>query len=62
MAQAGSYWVCRIKFDIDYQPLLASSAAMVAATLLLILVVGMSASWSIMEHKPVRYLREHADA
>lgn len=62
MAQAGSYWVCRTRLDIDYQPFLASSAAMIAATLLLVLVVGMAASWSIMEHKPVRYLREQADA
>lgn len=62
MAQAGSYWVCRIKLDIDYQPFLAVSSAMIAATLLLVLVVGMTASWSIMEQKPVRILREQADA
>jgi putative ABC transport system permease protein len=62
MAQAGSYWVCRIKLDIDYQPFFAASTAMIAATLLLVLVVGMTASWSIMEQKPVRYLREQADA
>jgi putative ABC transport system permease protein len=62
MAQSGAYWICRIKLDIDYQPFWAAAAAMIAATLLLVLVVGMTASWSIMEQKPVRILREQADA
>ncbi len=62
MAQAGSYWICHTKLDIDYQPFLTASSAMIVATLLLVLVVGMSASWSIMEQKPVLILREQADA
>lgn len=62
MAQAGSYWVCRRQLDIDYRPFLTASSAMIAATLLLVLIAGMAASWSIMEQKPVRILREQADA
>jgi putative ABC transport system permease protein len=62
MAQAGAYWVCRLKLDIDYQPFWAASTAMLAATLLLVLAVGMTASRSIMGQKPVRILREQADA
>ncbi|MFO7712929.1 ABC transporter permease [Desulfosarcina sp.] len=58
MAQAGAYWVCRIKFDIGYQPFFATSLAMVGLTVLLVVGVGMTASRSIMAKKPVTYLRE----
>ena len=61
MSQAGSFWVCRFKLDIEYHPFWSSAVLMIAATLLLVLAAGMSASWSIMEQKPVHYLREQAD-
>lgn len=62
MAQAGAYWICRMRFDISYMPFPGVSALMVAATLLLVMVVGMAASRSIMAKKPVTYLREQSDA
>jgi hypothetical protein len=35
---------------------------MLAATLLLVVVVGLAASKSIMEKRPVTYLKEQVDA
>jgi putative ABC transport system permease protein len=58
MAQAGAYWVCMVKFDIGYRPFLSASLVMVAATVALVVTVGMTASRSIMAKKPVVYLRE----
>lgn len=58
MAQAGAFWVCTVKLDIDYRPFLLPSGGMVAVTLLLVVAVGLAASRSIMEKRPVTYLRE----
>ncbi|MGD9368846.1 MAG: hypothetical protein PVH87_24295 [Desulfobacteraceae bacterium] len=58
MAQAGAFWVCTVKLDMDYRPFLLPSGGMVAVTLLLVVVVGLAASRSIMEKRPVTYLRE----
>jgi putative ABC transport system permease protein len=61
MAQAGAFWVCTVKLNIDYRPFIISSSVMLAATLLLVMVVGLAASKSIMEKRPVTYLREQVD-
>ena len=61
MAQAGAYWICRIKLDIAYQPLVLDSLLMIAATLVLVTAVGLVASRSILEKKPIVYLREQPD-
>jgi putative ABC transport system permease protein len=58
MAQAGAYWVCTVQFNIGYRPFTAVSLSMVAATVALVVAVGMAASRSIMVKKPVAYLRE----
>jgi len=58
LAQAGAWWVCRMKFDIGYQPFAANSFFMVAATVLVVVVAGLAASRSVMAKKPVVYLRE----
>ena len=58
MAHAGAWWVCTNRFDIHYQPFLPASAMMVAATILLVVTMGMAASRSILTKKPVVYLRE----
>jgi putative ABC transport system permease protein len=62
LAQAGAFWVCTVKLNIDYRPFTISSLVMVAATLLLVVVIGLVASRSIMEKRPVTYLREQVDA
>jgi len=61
MAQAGALWVCKIKLDIGYQPFVLPSAVMVAATLLLVMGVGLTASRSIMKKRPAVFLREQTD-
>ncbi len=58
MAQAGTWWLCTVKFDIGYQPFLPISLTMVGLTVLLVVTVGMTASRAIMAKKPVAYLRE----
>ncbi len=61
MAQAAAYWVCTFRLEIDYQLFGMPCSIMVAATLLLVLAVGMTAARSIMAKRPVVYLREQAD-
>ena len=61
MAQAGAWWVCTVQLDIDYQWNVVPSMALVAATMTLVVVVGLAASRSVMEKRPVTYLREQSD-
>jgi len=61
-AQIGAYFICRFSFDINYQPFLPSCLLMVAATMLLVIAIGMISSRSILAKKPVVYLREQTDA
>jgi putative ABC transport system permease protein len=58
MAQAGAYWVCTVRLDIDYHWEALPSVALVGATVVLVVTVGLGASRSIMEKRPVTYLRE----
>lgn len=58
LAQAGAWWVCRMKFDIGYQPFPAASLFMAGTTVLVVVVAGLAASRSVMVKKPVVYLRE----
>jgi putative ABC transport system permease protein len=58
MAQLGAWWVCTVRFDIDYRPFVPTSLMMIAATVVLVVLVGMAASRSMMVKKPVTYLRE----
>jgi putative ABC transport system permease protein len=58
MAQLGAWWVCAVRFDIDYRPFVPTSLMMIAATVVLVVLVGMAASRSMMVKKPVTYLRE----
>lgn len=58
LAHAGSWLVCRRVFDIAYQPLPGSTLVMVAATLLLVIGVGLAASIPILHQKPIHFLRD----
>jgi putative ABC transport system permease protein len=58
MAQGGAWWICAGRLDIAYRPFLATSSLLIVAATLFTMVVGMSASRSIMSKKPVIYLRE----
>ncbi len=61
MAQAGAFWVCTVRLDIDYQWQVLPSMVMAAGTVALVVTVGLAASRAIMEKRPVTYLREQTD-
>jgi len=61
ISQTGVFLICRFFFDIAYHPFLLSCGFIVGATLLLIIGFGMVSTRSILEKKPVIYLREQPD-
>ncbi|MBE2887380.1 ABC transporter permease [Geobacter anodireducens] len=61
LAQAASWIVCTRVLDVSWQPFPAVSAALVAATVALVVTVGLGASLSIIRKKPVVFLREQAE-
>jgi len=58
ISHVGSRIVCRKVFDIIYQPLLGSTFVMIAATVLLVIAVGLGASTSVLQQKPIAFLRD----
>jgi putative ABC transport system permease protein len=58
ISQAGSWIVCREIFDIAYKPLPGATLVMAAATLLLVIGVGLGASTSVLRKKPINFLRD----
>jgi putative ABC transport system permease protein len=58
ISHVGSWIICRQVLNIDYQPLLGSTIIMIAATLVLVIGVGLGASISILQKKPISYLRD----
>jgi putative ABC transport system permease protein len=58
ISQVGSWIICRQILNIAYQPLLGSTLIMIAATHVLVVGVGMGASISILQQKPIGYLRD----
>ena len=61
ISQTGVFLICRFFLDIAYHPFLLTCGLIVGATLLLIIGVGMVSTRSILEKKPVIYLREQPD-
>jgi putative ABC transport system permease protein len=60
ISHVGSWIICRQVFDIVYQPLLGSTVMMILATLVLVIGVGLGASISIIQQKPIAYLRDES--
>ena len=58
ISQVGSWIICGQVFNIAYQPLIGGTVIMIAATLVLVIGVGLSASISILQQKPIGYLRD----
>jgi putative ABC transport system permease protein len=58
ISHIGSWLICRQVLNIAYQPLLGSTVFMIAATLVLVIGVGLGASVSILQQKPISYLRD----
>jgi putative ABC transport system permease protein len=61
ISQTGVFLICRFFLDIAYHPFLLTCGFIVGATLLLIIGIGMVSTRSILEKKPVIYLREQPD-
>lgn len=58
IAQTGSWILCRTVFDISYHPFIGSMLVMLAATVIMVLTVGLWASLSILRQKPIAFLRD----
>jgi putative ABC transport system permease protein len=61
VSQLVAFWVCRSVFEIPYHLYLTSCLLMIGATLLLIITIGVISTKSILERKPITYLREQPD-
>ncbi len=61
LAQTACWGICRFALDVSYRPNVAISLVMTMVTTLLIIAVGLGASFSILRVKPVVFLREQAD-
>jgi putative ABC transport system permease protein len=61
ISQTCIFLICRFFLDITFHPFLLSCGFIVGTTLLLIIGVGMVSTRSILEKKPVIYLREQPD-
>jgi putative ABC transport system permease protein len=61
LAQAGAFWVCHGRLDIEYRLFPLSSVLMIGATVLLVMLVGLTASRSIMDKRPAVFLREQTE-
>ena len=61
MAQVTSYLITRFGFELSYQPFLFSCFFMIGATLITVVVIGVMASRSILNKKPIAFLKEQPD-
>ncbi len=62
ISQLGTYMICRFVLEIDFRMFLSSCVLMVAAAVILVNGVGIISARSILEKKPITYLREQPDA
>jgi len=62
MSQVGIYVICRFVLEIDFHMFLSSCALMIAAAVILVNGVGIVSVRSILDKKPIAYLREQPDA
>ncbi len=62
MSETAAFFVCRNAFDIPYRFFLPSALLMMAASVLLVVVIGILTSKSILDKKPITFLREQQEA
>ncbi|MGD8213441.1 MAG: ABC transporter permease [Desulfobacterales bacterium] len=60
LSQTCSWIICSKVFEISYTPFMANSFLLIAATVLLIVTVGLLPSSSILRQKPVIFLRNQS--
>ena len=58
LSQVGSWLISIYAFEIDYTPFIGASLMMMIFTILLVTAVGMVASISILQQRPIVFLRE----
>ncbi len=58
VAQLGSWLLCTLVLDLDYDPAWLAALVAVASTVLLVTALGMLNSLSIINRKPARFLAE----
>jgi len=61
LSQLGAGAICRFVLDINYRPFLSACILMVTGAVLLVNLVGLLSARSILEKKPISYLREQQD-
>ena len=61
MAQVTSYLITRFGFELSYQPFLLSCFFMILMTLMTVVIIGVIASRSILNKKPITFLKEQPD-
>jgi putative ABC transport system permease protein len=61
LSQLGAGAICRFVLDIDYSPFLIACILMVTGAVLLVIAVGLISARSILQKKPISYLREQQD-
>ncbi|MDD2898045.1 MAG: ABC transporter permease [Desulfuromonadaceae bacterium] len=61
IAQSASWSICRFALNVPWLPFTGISLLMVLATTLLVIAVGLGASFSILQVKPAAFLREQTD-
>ena len=58
IGQAGSWLICSRILDISYDPRPGSTLVMAGITVLLVIITGTGATRSILQQKPVAFLRD----
>lgn len=59
MSQVGSWIIISQIFELPYRPFIGPSLGLTLITVLLVITVGLLASVSILQHKPITFLREN---
>ena len=60
LSQVAGYTLIRFVFELDYLPFIGSSLLLVVGTVLLVTAVGLAASMSILQKRPIVFLREQS--
>jgi len=55
------YFICKYTFEISYRFLPLTSISMIIAAVLLVVAIGIAASKSILDQKPISILKEQPD-
>lgn len=61
VSQMVAFWVCESIFGIPYNPYLIACLLLVAGMIMLVIAIGVISTKSILEKKPITYLREQPD-